>query len=87
VSAASERVQLFLDGLVDGLAVVACAHTPQAGDAVEHLLAVVGGEKHAVGRHEDARLLLEAAVRRERQPLVVHVEVGVGHQKFSCGDR
>jgi hypothetical protein len=51
-----ERVELLLDGLVDRLAVVARAHAPQRGDAVDHLLAVVGGELHAVGRHENARV-------------------------------
>ena len=74
-------VQLLLDGLVDRLAVVACSHAPQAGDAVEDFFAVVGGEVHALGSHKHTRVLLEAAVGREGQPLVVHVQVGMGHGK------
>ena len=76
-----QRVQLLFDGLVDRLAVVACAHAPQAGDAVDHFFAVVRGEVHALGPHEHARVLAESAVGGEGQPLVVHVEVGVGHGK------
>ena len=72
-------VQLLFDGFVDGLAVVACAHTPEAGDAVDDLFAVVGGEVHAFSAHEHTRILLESAVGGEGQPLVVHVQVGVGH--------
>ena len=74
-----QRVQLGLDGLVDGLAVVARAHAPQAGNAVDDLAAVVRGEVHAVGADEDARVFLESTVGREGQPLVVHAEVVVGH--------
>ena len=74
-----QRVELLLDGLVDRLAVVARAHAPEAGDAVDDLAAVVRGEVHAVGGHEHARVFLEAAVGREGQPLVVHAEIVVGH--------
>ncbi|MNS81773.1 hypothetical protein D3C72_1154950 [compost metagenome] len=83
-----QRVQLLLDRLVDRLAVVARAHAPQRGDAVDHLLAVVRGERHAVGRHENPRVLLEMAVGREGQPLVVHVEVLEGHVSLLrlCGE-
>jgi hypothetical protein len=74
-----QRVQLALDGLVDRLAVVAGAHAPQAGDAVDHLLAVMRGELHAVGAHEHAGVLAEMSVGGEGQPVAVHVEVVVGH--------
>ena len=74
-----ERVELFLDGLVDGFAVVAGTDAPQTGDAIHHLTSVVGGEMHAVGCHENPWILLETPVGREGQPVVVHVEVVVGH--------
>ena len=74
-----QGVELLLDGLVDGLAVVARAHAPEAGDAVEHLASVVRGEVHAAGGHEHARALGKAAVGGEGEPVVLHAEVGVGH--------
>jgi hypothetical protein len=70
-----EGVELLFDGLGNGSAVVASAHTPQAGDTVNHFSAIVGGEVHAVSRHKNTRILLEMAVGRERQPLVVHVDL------------
>ena len=76
-----QRIELLFDGLIDGFAVVPSAHAPQAGNAIEHFFAVVGGEMHALGTHKHAWILAESAVGREGQPLVVHVEVGVGHGK------
>jgi hypothetical protein len=38
---------------------------------------------HAFCAHEHARVLFEGAVGREGQPLVVHVEFGVGHSRCS----
>ena len=74
-----ELLRRAADGFVDFAPIVTRAHTPQAGDAVDDLPAVVRGEVHAVGRHEHARILLEVAVGREGQPLVVHGEVMQGH--------
>jgi formyltetrahydrofolate deformylase len=51
------------------------AHTPQTGDPIDHFSAIVGGEVHAVSRHKNTRILLEMPVGRERQPLVVHVDL------------
>jgi hypothetical protein len=62
-----------------GFAVVAGAHAPQAGDAVDHLPAVVRREMHAVGGHEYPGIILEAAVGREREPVVLHVEILISH--------
>ena len=70
-----ERVGLFLDGFVDRLAVVAGADAPQAGDAIEHLPAVMRCEVHAVGGHEHTGVFFEVAVGCEGQPLVVHGQV------------
>ena len=78
-----QRVELLFDGFVDRLAVVARAHTPQARDAVDDFFAIVGGEVHALGTHEHSGVLAESAVGREGQPLVVHVQIGVGHGKNS----
>ncbi|EWS64689.1 hypothetical protein Y695_02067 [Hydrogenophaga sp. T4] len=80
-----QRVELLLDRFVDGLAVVARTHAPQAGDAVDDLLAIVRGEVHAVRSDENARVFLEAAVGREGQPLVVHAELVVGHVENLLG--
>jgi hypothetical protein len=35
----------------------------------------VGGEVYAISRHKNTWVLLEMAVGRERQPLVVHVDL------------
>ena len=48
---------------------VAGVHAPQARRAVEHLAAVVAPVVHALGAHEQARVLLELPVRRERHPI------------------
>ena len=72
-------VELLFDRLLDRLAVVPRRHAPQAGDAVEHLPAVVGCKVHAVGSDKNTRVVLEAAVRREGEPLVLHVETWMLH--------
>jgi hypothetical protein len=46
-------------------------HTPQAGDAVEHPLTLLGGEVHAVGTHQNPRRLAKVTVGREGQPQMI----------------
>ena len=75
-----ERVELLFDGLVDRLSVMPCGHTPQAGNSIDHLLAVMGGKHHAVGSDKHARVFGKAAVGGKGQPVVVHMKDVVGHR-------
>ena len=59
---------LLLDRLDDRGAVVAGIAAPHAGRAVEHGFAVDRVVMHVLGAHDQARRLLERAVRRERHP-------------------
>ena len=63
-----ELADLRRNRLGDLLAAVAGIDAPQAGGAVQDLAAVVGSVVHVLGGDQQARLLLELAVRRERHP-------------------
>ena len=60
------RLHLPLHGLDDGLAAVAGIHAPEAGGRIEDAPAVAGDVMHALGTDDQARVRLEAPVRRER---------------------
>jgi hypothetical protein len=74
-----QRLQLFVNSFVDFAPVVSCAHTPQAGDAVQYFAAVCSREVHALSAGEHTRRLVEIFVRCERQPQVVECDVAVSH--------
>src|SRR3546814_16058533 len=57
--------------LGDLAAAVAGGDAEQAGRAVDHLVAVIGGEVHAFGAGQDARVRLEVAVRGKRHPMLL----------------
>ena len=59
---------LRLDGLDDGLAVVAGIGAPEARGAVHHGAPVRRVVEHVLGPRDHARALLERAVRRIRHP-------------------
>mmetsp|Transcript_6064 Transcript_6064/g.24216 ORF Transcript_6064/g.24216 Transcript_6064/m.24216 type:complete len:373 (+) Transcript_6064:1199-2317(+) len=65
--------RLLLDGLHDAGPVVAGIDAPQAGDAVQHLAALVVAKEHAVGLSQQPRRLLELAVGRERHPVGIQL--------------
>ena len=75
-----QAAQLLVNGFVDRLDVVARHHAPQAGNTVQHLLALLGGEVHAIGTHHDARRLVELTIRGEGQPKMVHRNGGWVHE-------
>ena len=60
------RLHLALHGLDDGLAAMAGIDAPEPGGGVEHAPAVAGDVVHALGADDQARVRLEAPVRRER---------------------
>jgi len=74
------RRDLALDRLDDLRAAMPRVHAPEPGSAVEHLAAFGRPVVHAFGAREQARRLLELAVRRERHPegrlLEVRTEFG-----------
>ncbi|MNS65106.1 hypothetical protein D3C72_982550 [compost metagenome] len=75
-----EHLGLTLDGLDDGFARVAGVDAPQAGRAVQDRATVGGEVVHVLGRGQQARLGLEAAVRGERHPEGIKVVGGpCGH--------
>ena len=74
-----QRVELLFNRFVNGFAVVPRRYTPQAGYAINDFFAVMGSELAPVGRHKHAWVAFKAAVRCERQPLVVHVEILIRH--------
>ena len=59
--------------LDDRRAVVPGVDAPQSAGCIEHLVAGGGGVVHPIGRHEHARVRLEAAVIGERHPKVGQV--------------
>ena len=70
------RGDLALDRLDDLRAAVPRVHAPQPGSPVENLAAFGRPVVHAFGAREQARRLLELAVRRERHPEGRLLEVG-----------
>ena len=68
-----QRRGLLLDGLDDRLAIVACVAAPQPASAVDQAVALHGRVVHAVGRSDDAGIILEPAARRERHPVGIEI--------------
>src|SRR3546814_3714014 len=66
-----QRGQRLVHRLGDLAAAVAGGDAEQAGRAVDHLVAVIGGEVHAFGAGQDARVRLEVAVRGKRHPMLL----------------
>ena len=80
-----QRIELFFDGFVDRFPVVTGRDAPQAGNAIDHLPAIVGGEMHAVSGHHHTGVSLELFIGREWQPLMVHVDGVCSHVSlFAC---
>ena len=68
-----QRGGLLLDGFDDRLAVVADVAAPQPTGAVDQAVARHGRVVHAVGRSDDAGIILEPAARRERHPVGIEI--------------
>ena len=66
--------RLLLDRLDDRGAAVAGIDRPQAGDAVEHLAAVMRLVVHVLGRHQQAWRGLELAVGGEGDPQRIEIQ-------------
>ena len=82
-----ERRGGVLDRLDDRLAAMAGVDAEQARRGVDDLAAVRREVVHVLGAGEEARPLLEGAVRRERQPIgleLVGLHVERGHGWSPC---